>query len=301
MAAATLGPENVPNPITQADLGGLKTPQASTPTVSSPAGATPTAVSSAGSMGTVGENSYTAATQDVGQKGQSDFQANKIMSQDSPLMQLARQEGLLTAARRGLGNSSIAAGASQASMAKAAVPLAQQNAQQEYQQGLANQTATNAAASENTRLQQNTDVFNVGEANKAAGVDAAEQNKLIMQNQQIVASANELQAKMEADAAMQKHSTDADLTRTWASGEISARLASISGEYNEIIQSNASAASIMTSTNDAIASIWSNSEIPVKTKIANAESLIGWTENSLKVLGSISGMEFRTLTPTPTV
>lgn len=293
MVAAVQGPENIPNTVTKSSLASMKVPEARTPDVIKP-NAPSTAVKTADKTTKVGEHAYDPTTQDMGEKADAAYQANKIMAQDSPLMQLARQQGLLTAARRGLGNSSIAAGASQAEAAKAAVPLALQNASQEQQQALANQQAQNIASSENTKIAQSSDVFNVGEQNRATAQDAAAQNQMIAQQNQTLASARELDAKLNADAAMQKHSTDADVNKTWMSGEISARLAGISGEYNELIQSNASAASIMTSTNDAIAAIWSNSEIPVATKTKQAESLISWSENSLKVLGSIANMEFRT-------
>jgi hypothetical protein len=57
-------------------------------------------------------------------------QLNKITSQDSDYMKLARTSGLQTANRRGLLNSSIAATASQAAAIAAAAPLASQNASQ---------------------------------------------------------------------------------------------------------------------------------------------------------------------------
>jgi hypothetical protein len=293
MVAAVQGPENVPNTTPQSSLASMKVPEAKTPDVIKP-NAPSKAATTADKVGTVGEHSYEANTQSMAPGADAATQATRIMSQDSPLMQLAKQQGLLTAARRGLGNSSIAAGASQAEAAKAATPFALQNAQQEQQQSLANQAALNTAASENTRIAQSSDVFNVGEGNKAVAQDAAATNQFTTQHNETLRSGRELDAKLNADAAMQKHSTDSDMNKTWTSGEISARLAAISGEYNELIQSNASAASIMTSTNDAIAAIWSNSEIPVATKTAQAQSLIGWSENSLKVLGSISGMTFRT-------
>ena len=55
---------------------------------------------------------------------------NKITSQDSPLMQAARTEGLKVANSRGLLNSSMAAGATQDAMLRYAVPLASQDASQ---------------------------------------------------------------------------------------------------------------------------------------------------------------------------
>jgi hypothetical protein len=57
-------------------------------------------------------------------------QMNAITNADSGYMQLARTSGLQTAAKRGLLNSSMAAGASQAAAIAAAAPLAQQEAAQ---------------------------------------------------------------------------------------------------------------------------------------------------------------------------
>ena len=58
---------------------------------------------------------------------------NTITAGDSPLMQAARTEGLKVANRRGLLNSSIAAGATQTAMLQAALPIAQQEAAQDFQ------------------------------------------------------------------------------------------------------------------------------------------------------------------------
>jgi hypothetical protein len=58
---------------------------------------------------------------------------NKVTSQDSPLMQAARTEGLKTANARGLLNSSIAAGTSQDAMMRYAVPIGSQDASQNFQ------------------------------------------------------------------------------------------------------------------------------------------------------------------------
>jgi hypothetical protein len=65
---------------------------------------------------------------------------NAITSQSSPLMQAARTEGLKVANRRGLLNSSIAAGATQRAMLDAALPIAQQESAQDFQR---NQDARN--------------------------------------------------------------------------------------------------------------------------------------------------------------
>lgn len=58
---------------------------------------------------------------------------NQMTSSDSLYMQQARQSGLNSAARRGLLNSSIAAGASQGAAIQAAAPIAQADAQTQHQ------------------------------------------------------------------------------------------------------------------------------------------------------------------------
>ena len=60
-----------------------------------------------------------------------------ITAQDSPLMRAASGMGIRQANRRGLANSSIAAGASRAETLKAAVPIASQDASQISQKNLA--------------------------------------------------------------------------------------------------------------------------------------------------------------------
>lgn len=62
-----------------------------------------------------------------------------ITAGGSPLMRQAANQGLQVANRRGLGNSSIAAGASQAEVIRAAAPIASQDAQQTYGKNLQTQ------------------------------------------------------------------------------------------------------------------------------------------------------------------
>ena len=70
-------------------------------------------------------------------------QLSGLLSQDSPLMQRAKYQGIATANSRGLLNSSLAAGAAQAAMIDAALPVAQQDAQTYYDQSRANQDVQN--------------------------------------------------------------------------------------------------------------------------------------------------------------
>jgi hypothetical protein len=62
-----------------------------------------------------------------------------VIAKGGPLMQLAQTEGAKTAQRRGLLSSSIAAGAAQNEVLKAATPIGSQNAAQNAQANLSNQ------------------------------------------------------------------------------------------------------------------------------------------------------------------
>lgn len=68
-----------------------------------------------------------------------DTEVSRITSAGGPLMQQAKTDGLATAQRRGLLNSSMAAGAAQGAVLNAALPMAQQNAAQTAQKNLSNQ------------------------------------------------------------------------------------------------------------------------------------------------------------------
>lgn len=69
-------------------------------------------------------------------------QLNGLLKQSNPLMQKAKTEGMQFANRRGLGNSSIAAGATQTAMLDKAVPIASQDAAQIHTKNLQAQQIT---------------------------------------------------------------------------------------------------------------------------------------------------------------
>lgn len=66
-----------------------------------------------------------------------------LLNQSNPYIQNARRRGMETASRRGLGNSSISAGASERAAIESAMPIAQQDAQTYFQSRTNNQNALN--------------------------------------------------------------------------------------------------------------------------------------------------------------
>jgi len=260
------------------DLGALKEEAAPTTKVNLTQQAPSTSSKVTGNTSTMN-----AATGTLSEGANAANQATNIMSESSPLMRLARNDGMLSAAKRGLGNSSIAAGASQAAASRAAVPLAQQNAAAEQKQDLTNQ-----------QYEQQTNQFNADAENKAAMMDADSQNKMQQQYDDTRSKADITDATEANKAAMQKYSADAELNRTWLSGDISQSMAHIQGQYQELIAVNQSASAMYGSTLDGLADMWANSEVPLKQKNAYTTSMMNFLQNGLKVTASIADMEFRT-------
>ena len=88
---------------------------------------------------------YGAQKNVVDDNSMSAYHLNKIIGEDSPLMQQAATTGLKFANKRGLLNTSIAAGATQDAMVRGATPLAQQDAGTYATSNLADQAAINRA------------------------------------------------------------------------------------------------------------------------------------------------------------
>jgi hypothetical protein len=227
--------------------------------------------------------SYSAQTQNVDPSSLASNQLNDITKQDSPLMQRARQEGMLAAAKRGLQNSSIAAGASEGAMVDRATPLAQQNSATLNTQALANQAQTNEASAQNAQLGTSTSQLNaqlgtdVANKNAALQTDVSKQNannatdvsKQSAQNAtetdrfnaETKARANEQNAA--ADNAMRQKTMEenAALNRQFLSGEQTLDLAGIQGKYQQLISSNAAAAQLYDSYFQGISATMANPDI----------------------------------------
>ena len=93
-------------------------------------------------------------------------QINSILDQDNPFIQRRRHSADEVSNSRGLLNSSIAAGAGEASAIDAAMEIASQDANTYREQDLTNQTAQNEAESQNAQLQTNINQNNADAQNR---------------------------------------------------------------------------------------------------------------------------------------
>jgi|SRR5580700_703790 hypothetical protein len=239
-----------------------------------PIGTTPTATASlAGTM--AGITNGQINPQD---STNSASQIDAITNANSPYIQQAEQQGLLSAASRGLENSSIGAGSAEAAAVSAAAPLAEENAS-EASQGMLQNAQLSTQANEFNASQQNAnqqltaqlgtqeEQFNASQTQSAAATNAAAQNAM---TQQVM-------------------SLDEQISQQYLSGTQAQSLAGIQGQYNELIASNSSASSMFTSMMNGISAMMSNQNIAAGTVASNVANDMNLLQSGLGIINSLNG------------
>ena len=254
-----------------------------------------------------------------------DAELARILGQDSPLLQQARAEAARFANARGLQNSSMAAGMSYDAMVKAALPMAQQNAQQALEREMANtanrQEANIFTADQMAQLAEleatlghELSVFNVDQLNKAAALTAEMQTALEQGNQQAYNDAALQLAELERDAQAQQAEIDyaseerefletqayneqvlesiADLNRQYMIGEQNIDVQHIVGTYGLLMNQNEFAANLYDSYMGAIGQIFSNEEMSPAQTAEAVRALVDAMEGSLRMMSEINGIDF---------
>lgn len=251
---------------------------------------------------------YSAKTQDVSPEAMADVQATKIMSQDSPLMQRAKQEGMLSAGRRGLQNSSISVGAAQGAMADRAVPLAQQNAQHVFQQDLTDQAAENRATETTAAFEQEAAKLNaqlntaVSQGNAAAENAARQQladleTRTNMQKAEFEQQTNLTNAAAENQMRQSVMQANADLNKQYLAGTQALDLATIQGQYNQLISTNETAARMYDSYFNSISQTMANKDIPPDRVAQYVRVQQSMLEAGLRVMDQMNSLNLDTTQP----
>lgn len=254
-----------------------------------------------------------------------DEDLRRIMDKDSPLLAQARAEGMRQAARRGLQNSSMAAGQAYGQMVKAALPMAQQNAAQVLQQNIANaQMRTQAAiasaqnkarlAALEAELGVQLGMFNATQLNQAESLtqqiraaaaqqDAAAYNSaqqqlanLIRDSQSQQASLDFTAAQQDAYAQNQRNSQIMDgiqrLNQQYMQGSQAADLATIQGQYQQLIQMNETAGNLYNNFMNSMGNIMNDPKMS-SSQIASARTTLqNQLSAGLAMIAEINGMDF---------
>lgn len=145
----------------------------------------------------------------AGEAEMSSLQLNDILRQDSPLMSLARQDGIEQANRLGLRNSSLAVGAQQAAMTRQATPLAMQQADVFTRTGMQNQNLESARRDANANREQRTGEFNASQENAAAAQEFGAEAQRREANAGRLQQNNQFNASQENAASSQEFGAEA--------------------------------------------------------------------------------------------
>lgn len=181
-----------------------------------------------------------------------------MTGQQSPYMDLARQQGLLTAQSRGLQNTSLAAGASMAEAVKQAAPVATSGAQLALESRMMKETGEQALALEGARTEGELEV-------QGAGAEQTLTRDQLLMEQEIEragsALLNELglaEATAEYDQALQEMKNTALLAST-----------AIEGEFRLLVQESVDVAEMWKSYQTAVGNVMNNKDLsPAKSKVA---------------------------------
>lgn len=239
-----------------------------------PTGAAPTATASlagpqaAITNGQINSNDSTNAA----------AQLDAITNANSPYIQRAEQQGLLSAASRGLENSSLGAGAAEGAAVAAAAPLAEQNAGEATQGQL-----------QNSQLGTQANEFNASQQNSNQQLNAQ------MQTQQTQFNASQEQAAKATNTAAQNAITqqtmqlNEQINQQYLSGTQSQSLASIQGQYNELIQQNASASGMYNTTLTQMGSAMDNYQLAPQRVADSISAMQSLLAGGLSVVDAING------------
>ena len=150
----------------------------------------------------------------------------RITSQNSPLMQQAKTAGAQQANRRGLLNSTMAVGASQAEVVKAALPIAAQDAQQTAQKNLAQQDFTQRGQLSAQEFGQNRQIqaADIASKEKVASMNVAAHDR---QYAQAALAASDSAYAQQFNAIAQNHNIPADVRDQYLRGLAQMRDSSI--------------------------------------------------------------------------
>jgi hypothetical protein len=256
---------------------------------------------------------------------QVDMELARILEQDSPLMQRARQEAARAANRRGLQNTSMAMGMAEGALVDRALPMAAQNAQQALQRELDNtlkrqEAAMFTAEQQNQLMQieatlgQELNIYNADQLNEAARLTAQLQTALEQGNQQAYNEASMQLAQLSRDAEAQQ--ADIEFKQNQAVADArnalnaqimdnvtqinkqflvnmgAADLANINGTYNVLIQTNATAGQIYDGALSAMAAVMDDPDMTpsqVSTALAHIQTTL---EASMRMVAEINDYDW---------
>jgi hypothetical protein len=200
-------------------------------------------------------------------------QLDKVLSNDSPVLQRARARSTETANSRGLVNSTMAAQAGEAAVIDAAMPIAAADANVYNTSSMYNTQAQNAALTQNAAESNVTSRVNAGAANQQGNMGYAAE---------LEGGLIELRGNVES--ALQE-----------LRGGQAVQLANIEAQYKQLMQANSSVASLFTESMQQLSSILRDPTTSAAQKESATTAQMQLLESSLAAAGAISNMDLLAL------
>lgn len=239
----------------------------------------------------------------MGKVLQVDKDLARIMSQDSPLLAQARAQAAAYANKRGLMNSSMAAGETYGRMVNAALPMAQQNSQLTTQQNIAaaqNRTQANIASAQMAnRAAELTQQLNAAAAAQDAQAYNAAATQLAALERDAAAQQAELNYRAGEQTAAAINARNAQtidsvtkINQQYLTNLGNADLMHIQGTYNQLIASNNAAATLNNNMLQAMGQIMDNPEMTPSQVATAIAALQKQTEAGLRMIAEINDLDF---------
>ncbi len=261
-------------------------------------------------------------------------QMEKLLSANSAYVDQARQRAIQIANSRGLQNSTLAARSGEEAAISQALPIAQQDASTYLNQSQRNQTAQNAAGSQNAQMgfstrqlgeqarQFDTDVdyknrslleqarqFDTGvtlEDKKLSETQRQFDNSQQMENIKLAESARQFNNDQLAKLSMFNRDTASREQIAALDAATKTYLAKVEAQYKNELQSSASAAEMWKIYQDSVTKILGNKDLDAGNKQAALDLLGTNLKEGMAVIGHVSGLDLSNLltftgTNTPSV
>lgn len=224
---------------------------------------------------------YEAQTNQVKEEDTASGRMSKITGEDSPLMQRAKQEGILSSASRGLQNSSFSAGSSMGAMVDRASPLAQQDASILQKQQLTNQGDVNRASEITSGRETDVDLANVREKGTADRFNVESQLK-----------ANLTDAEAENSMRRLVTGENAATNRQSMINDNAVYLQNLDDKTKTTINDSKVAANMFDSYNASVSQLLANDKISPARMGELITAQRATFQSGLNLIGEISGMTF---------
>lgn len=207
-----------------------------------------------------------------------------LLASDSPYIKLARQGGMDVANRRGLQNSSIAAGTSEAAAIGAAAPIAAQDASQIAQQNLSFQGAGQAS---DLSKQESGQTASLAQQQADAALRAQTQSEAA------ATAAAAAQHGYQTDE--QKAAAEAQLTYGTTIQGMQGAQAQTQQQGEAAIAARAQAIDAVTKANDiynsGFTSLANNADLPADTRAQYLQNLIDTRNSSFDMIQQVYGIK----------